>query len=569
MTSLFILITISTLAGILTVLSPCVLPLLPVILWGSLAGSDKKRPYIIIASLILSLMLFTIILKASTLLIDIDPKFWDYFSAGILIVFWLTLLFPKIWSYIMMQTGLEQASQSTLQSASEKGNIWWLIGIGAALGPVFSSCNPTYSLLLATILPLNIQLWLVGLAFYFIGLGSILLLITLFGRKILGKFSFFVNPRGFFRRSLGVIIIFVGIAISLGSIKQIQTWVVENGNLSFVATIEERLNDIINTKAFSREDKNMVCSGKNCMPKNPEKSGILMDMKNAPEIVGVSEWINSKPLTLQWLRGKVVLIDFWTYSCINCKRTQPYLNTWHTKYANDWLVIIGLHAPEFAFERLSKNVQKSVIEAKIQYPVGLDNDFKTWNAYDNKYWPAKYLIDQKWDIVYKHFWEWEYAATEKKIQELLGIQKDISPVEQKYSSWQKNTPETYLGTSRGKLLTKDVVKIWLHEWQTFGAWNQQPEFIEATKNGTLMKLNFRAKNAYLVVSGEWTGKLQVSTYKYFEDWISVKQSALQEKIFEIHQDELYHIFAGDISDNYTLQITASPGLRLHAFTFWN
>lgn len=108
-----------------------------------------------------------------------------------------------------------------------------------------------------------------------------------------------MNPRGFFRRSLGVIIIFVGIAISLGSIKQIQTWVVENGNLSFVATIEERLNDIINTKAFSREDKNMVCSGKNCMPKNPEKSGILMDMKNAPEIVGVAEWINSEPLTLQ------------------------------------------------------------------------------------------------------------------------------------------------------------------------------------------------------------------------------------------------------------------------------
>jgi hypothetical protein len=121
----------------------------------------------------------------------------------------------------------------------------------------------------------------------------------LFGRKILGKFSFFVNPKGLFRRSLGIIIIIVGVAISLGSIKQIQTWVVENGNLSFVTKLEEALNERINTKALSPENKNMVCSGKNCMPKNLEKSDVLMDMKTAPEIIGVSDWINSEPLSLE------------------------------------------------------------------------------------------------------------------------------------------------------------------------------------------------------------------------------------------------------------------------------
>ncbi len=128
-----------------------------------------------------------------------------------------------------------------------------------------------------------------------------------------------------------------------------------------------------------------------------------MDIGNAPELVGIAEWINSNPLTIESLRGKVVLVDFWTYSCINCIRTQPYLNAWHEKYASDGLVILGIHAPEFAFEKLPKNVEKAVQEAGIKYPVGLDNDFKTWNAYDNRYWPAKYLIDQNGNIVYKHF----------------------------------------------------------------------------------------------------------------------------------------------------------------------
>lgn len=157
----------------------------------------------------------------------------------------------------------------------------------------------------------------------------------------------------------------------------------------------------------------------------------MMDIGNAPELVGIAEWINSNPLTIESLRGKVVLVDFWTYSCINCIRTQPYLNAWHEKYSDDGLVILGIHAPEFAFEKLPKNVEKAVKEADIKYPVALDNDFRTWNAYDNKYWPAKYLIDQNGNIVYKHFGEGEYAQTEEKIQELLGAKKELEKEQEK------------------------------------------------------------------------------------------------------------------------------------------
>lgn len=128
-----------------------------------------------------------------------------------------------------------------------------------------------------------------------------------------------------------------------------------------------------------------------------------MDLGKAPELTNIGAWINSEPLTMESLRGKVVLVDFWTYSCINCQRTQPYLNAWYDKYEKDGLVIIGVHAPEFAFEKVESNVREASKKEGIKYPIALDNDFKTWNAYGNHYWPAKYLIDQKGNIVYKHF----------------------------------------------------------------------------------------------------------------------------------------------------------------------
>jgi cytochrome c-type biogenesis protein len=184
------IILISFFSGILTVLAPCVLPLLPVILGGSLAGQSKKRPYIIIASLIVSLLLFTFLLKASTVLIDVDPSFWEYFAGGLLVLFSITLIFPRVWVWLMDITGIEKLSQHSLEAAGQKEWIWWPIALGAALGPVFSSCNPTYTVLLATILPASLTMWLMGLGAYFFGLGMVLLLIAYFGRSIIGRFAF-------------------------------------------------------------------------------------------------------------------------------------------------------------------------------------------------------------------------------------------------------------------------------------------------------------------------------------------------------------------------------------------
>ena len=142
--------------------------------------------------------------------------------------------------------------------------------------------------------------------------------------------------------------------------------------------------------------------------------------QRAPELVGIESWINSEPLTLEGLRGKVVLIDFWTYTCINCLRTLPFLKEWHAKYSDNGLVIIGVHAPEFEFEKVRQNVVDATVVDGIEWPVAQDNDFMTWRAYSNNFWPAKYLVDKDGFIRYSHFGEGAYAETEEQIRELLG-----------------------------------------------------------------------------------------------------------------------------------------------------
>lgn len=202
---------------------------------------------------------------------------------------------------------------------------------------------------------------LIGLGAYFFGLGIVLLLIVYFGRGIVGRFSFFSNPRGLFRRILGVVILMVGLLIVTGYVKKVEAYVIEKNIFIDTATIDNSLNDII---LRNHNKKRNMCTNGKC--DEGKDGGLMMDVARAPELTGIASWINlptgqagSNPLTMESLRGKVVLIDFWTYSCINCIRTQPYLNAWNEKYEKDGLVIIGVHAPEFAFEKTENNVREA------------------------------------------------------------------------------------------------------------------------------------------------------------------------------------------------------------------
>ncbi len=574
---MLIIILISFFSGILTILAPCVLPLLPVILWGSLAGQNKKRPYIIITSLILSLLLFTLLLKASTVLIHVNPIVWEYISGGLLILFSVTLIFPSLWTWLMDITGIEKLSQTSLENANNQEWIWWPIALGAALGPVFSSCNPTYTVLLATILPTSLSLWLIGLLAYFLGLWIVLLLIVHFGRSAIGRFAFFSNPRGLFRRVLWIIILIVGLLVVTGYIKKVEAYVIEKNIFVNTLSLDNELNNII---LKNHNNTGGMCANGKC--DEGKNGGMMMDVALAPELAGIAGWINSKPLTMESLRGKVVLVDFWTYSCINCIRTQPYLNAWYDKYEKDGLVIIGVHAPEFAFEKIENNVREASQKAGIKYPIALDNDFKTWNAYANRYWPAKYLIDKEGHIVYKHFGEGNYDETEKKIQELLAIKKDIVSLTPNSLVIQEKTPETYLGSLRAlnHVYEKDEYKNGIQQfmsvppetpdtWSLNGMWEIHDEYIESiwglgsSSQISSLYLNFSAKKVFVVVSSEekkWF--LSVS--------ISDKDGKIENtKKILFQWDNIYTIFEGaKFETGKTLTLSPSEGLRIHTFTFW-
>ena len=231
---------ISFIAGILTILAPCVFTLLPIILGGSIVGNGWKKPATIIASLSVSIFLFTLILKASTLLISIDPNIWKYISGTILIIFGLITVFPNIWAKIDFKLGFSSRSDKILNKGSKKSGILGDIFIGAALGPVFSSCSPTYAIIIATVLPQDPLIGILNLTIYILGLALVLIVISISGQSIVKKAKWAVNPNGIFKKILGVVFILIGISIFTGIDKKFEAFLLDQGILD-VTQIEMNL----------------------------------------------------------------------------------------------------------------------------------------------------------------------------------------------------------------------------------------------------------------------------------------------------------------------------------------
>ncbi len=421
----------------LTVLAPCVLPLLPIVIGGSVAGdtSNRRRPLIIVVSLAVSLIIFTLLLKATTVLINLPPESINYISGAIIILLGIAMLFPFLYERLVLRTGLTSKSQKLLAEGNEKKNpVVGAIVIGAALGPVFSSCSPVYAYIIATILPANFARAMIYIVAYVLGLCFMLFLVATFSQRFISKVKWASNPRGVFQRVLAVIFIIVGIFVFTGSTQKVQTYVSEHTPFTFDSLSAKLLPD-----DSSRESQDG-----------------LLNVKpyDAPEFTGINTWINSEPLTMKELEGKVVLIDFWTYSCINCIRTQPYLRNYYEAYKDEGLVIIGVHAPEFSFEKVPKNVEKAVEEAKLKYPIALDNNLLTWSAYENQYWPASYLVDEQGKVRRVHFGEGGYDDMDRAIRMLLEEKngEELKPTAgkvEKGDDFRKDqTPETYLGSRR-------------------------------------------------------------------------------------------------------------------------
>lgn len=270
----------------------------------------------------------------------------------------------------------------------------------------------------------------------------------------------------------------------------------------------------------------------------------------AKEITTPDGFINTLPFKLADLIGKkVILVDFWTYSCINCQRTTPYLNAWYEKYKDAGLEIVGVHTPEFEFEKNYENVKKATENAGIKFPVVLDNDYSTWQAYGNRYWPRKYLINLQGKIVYDHIGEGAYAETEKKIQEQLGILAgEMVKVKADLPTNTQISAETYFGSSRNNNFNTGL--------KLTGDWQIQPEFAQNKLAGDSITMPYRAKKVFFVAGADQPIEIEV------------KQDGKTVKTLTIQAETLYELIENAEPEVHELKIIIkSAGLRAYTFTF--
>ncbi len=576
--TLFIL---SFFAGVLTLLAPCILPLLPVIVGRSITDTtlSKRRAVTVTLSLGLSVVLFTLILKVSTLFVDIPQDFWKYLSGGIIFFFGLFTLFPEIWDSLSFNSKINTESNKILMVGYSKDSLIGDVVVGASLGPIFSACSPTYFLILATVLPAQPFLGFLYLCVYAFGLCMALLIVSILGKKVMIKLSLVSDSRGWFKRILGGIFILVSLGILTGYDKKLQTSLLDVGFFD-VTKLEQRFLDSRGNKDAQKiEETSQNVKIEEFLTVDQKAKKFIL----APEISSPDGYINTlgKPVTIGEFKGKkVVLLDIWTYSCINCQRTLPYLNEWYKKYEDDGLVVIGLHTPEFAFEHIIKNVEKATKNFSVNYPVVLDNDFSTWRAYENRYWPRKYLIDIDGYIVYDHAGEGQYEETEIEIQKALSelnnrlkieneISKDISKpvgVIEVHSNKIKSS-EVYFGSTRNEYLANGVKG--LTGEQTFlipsikffnklylgGIWDINPEYTESKSSGSIV-FNYEAKNVYITALSREGIEIEI-----YQDNVFVKKLIIKdEKLYQLIQDNNY--------EKHELRIVVpKSGLQVFTFTF--
>lgn len=572
---------LSYLAGLLTVLAPCVLPLLPIILGGSFVPGQRSkwRPYVIAGSLAVSLILFTILLKASTVLIGVDPAVWSYVAGGIVILLGLFMLLPELWARIIAGIGFESTSQKFLGKAgTNKNQTASAVLTGFALGPVFSSCSPTYAWVIATVLPANAALGVFYLGIYVLGVVTSLLAIALLGRRLLERIKWASDPKGWFQRVIAVLFILVGLFLITGWDKKVQTWLVDKDYLNLLQ-LEQKL--------VPEDDEESVNSQKILSSNVDQPEYFNVSSYPAPEFIGTGEWFNSQPLSLDQLKGKVVLVDFWTYSCINCIRTFPYLKSWYDTYKDQGFVIVGVHAPEFAFEKLPENLQKAIDDNELKYPIVQDNDFKTWQAYNNQFWPAHYLIDKDGQVRREHFGEGEYDQTEAAIRDLLkesGSSLSNQPVfkdSQDPPITQGQTPETYLGYERGQNFAnvnefqadssreyEEKMDLASNQWSVSGFWNIGGKDSVSGGDSSKLKIKFSAKEVYLVMGGpDKLADVKYNDQPLFQVGLAGNDVNSKSQV-KVSEARLYKLFKSDkfIKDG-VLEITIPKGVSVNAFTF--
>ena len=570
------LLFFSFISGLFTILAPCIWPILPIVLSSASTGG-KRKPLGITIGIVASFAIFTLSISYLVASFHFDPNILRMVAVVVIGLLGFSLLVPQlaiVWEGFASSLTGKIGANKFAKSHGFFGGLF----AGLVLGIVWSPCAGP---ILATIASLGatravtLDLILVTAA-YTIGVGIPLFIFTLVGTKILTKSRFLTPHTGKLQQFFGILTILTAISIYTNYDKVLQAKL-----LDYFPSYTNALYKLEGSDAVTKGLQSLKGTTSTVSNSTAE----LSNLGPAPEFTGITQWLNTNPLTISSLRGKVVLVDFWTYTCINCIRTLPYVASWYEKYKSQGLVVVGVHTPEFEFEKKTANVEAAIKQYNIHYPVAQDNNYSTWNAFNNQYWPAKYLVDAKGNIRYTHFGEGEYDSTEKAIQQLLAeagnkVGTDILDIPDQTPK-NRLSPETYLGSRRmeffypngsladGKQTLTLRKTIPVHTFSLGGEWTITPEYAESGKNATLA-YNFIANKVFLVLAP--TGKDPVRVRVSLDGIVvddKVAGNDVKNGIITIDSDRLYNLIdlEGQGGNHVLLLEFQSGNAQAFAFTF--
>jgi cytochrome c biogenesis protein CcdA/thiol-disulfide isomerase/thioredoxin len=581
---MFTLVLIGFLGGLITGISPCILPVLPVIFFsgaqsargesvndagGGVATavkakpslSETLRPYRVIAGLVLSFSVVTLLGSALLSLLHLPQDAIRWVALAALVAIGVGLIFPKF------EALLEKPFSRLPQKQFGSGNSGF--GLGLALGVLYVPCaGPVLAAIVIAGATGTIGAATIALTLSFaVGAALPLLFFALAGRRVAERVSAFRRRQREIRLVAGVVTILLAVALVFNLPAALQRAIPDyTSGLQERVGGDEQIREKLNLGGLVN-DQNRELS--NCTNGASE----LESCGTAPDITGITGWLNTAgggAVDLKSLRGKVVLVDFWAYSCINCQRAIPHIVDWYDAYSDAGLEVIGVHTPEYAFERLPDNVASGAADLGIRYPVALDPSYSTWTNYRNRYWPAKYLIDAKGTVRHIKFGEGDYATTERLIRELLADARPgvslPAPTEGADATPPSDlTPETYLGV--GKVVNYGGTGTYRQGAATFsypesladdrfayrGKWTLDYQGATADGDDSSIRLNYRARNVYLVVGGTGT--------------VTVTRSGESESIPISGPPTLREIVARDEIRRDTVEVRLSKGLQAFSFTY--
>jgi cytochrome c biogenesis protein CcdA/thiol-disulfide isomerase/thioredoxin len=574
-------------AGAGTALSPCVLPVLPIALSASATGG-RRRPLGIVIGLALSFTFATVVLVYVISALGLPGDLLRKLAIGVLLAFGIVLMIPPLAA--RLEAWLSRFAGRAGVARGGDG-FWSGTVVGVSLGLVYAPCaGPILAGVITVSASQSFTAGRLAVALsYGIGSAVVLYFLMLGGRRLAAPLA----RRGAgLQVAMGAVMVVVALAM-LGNYDVRFQNRIASDLPSFLVNPTEGLEDTAAAKSALYDVRGesphgvgaKATSAKVAVDESDGKPSRLPVLGPAPEFVDVQRWFNTpagRPLTMRSLRGRVVLVDFWTYSCINCLRTLPYLTAWDRTYRRDGLTIVGVHSPEFPFEKDAGNVEEAIESNGIHYPVVQDNDLATWTAYGNQYWPAEYFIDARGRVRYAHFGEGEYGEKEQIIRELLAeagqpVAKRESGAHGIAPSAGVTTPETYLGAARAERFTNPMLSPGTHdfakaappgpnEFAYGGKWRITLESATA-KGGSSLDLDFGARRVYLVLGSPGRSR----SVRVLLDGRPISGSEagtdVRGGVVRVTAQRLYNLVDLPRVGHHVLELEPQAGVTGYAFTF--